>query len=85
MERATFISNGVDTDRFKGNLGARSEMRKELGIDDDSVVIICPRRIVPKCGIIYFAESLAYLNEGCKNYCFTHRYERRSYMARFRV
>jgi glycosyltransferase involved in cell wall biosynthesis len=60
--RATFIPNGVDPDRFKPDPELRREVRAELKIPDDEVVVLCARRFVAKNGVIDFAHSLRSLS-----------------------
>ena len=56
--RGSYIPNGVDTDKFSPNEGVRQKMRKQLNIQPHETVILCARRIVQKCGIVYFAKAL---------------------------
>lgn len=52
---ATFIPNGVDTSVFNPD---RDVDREELGLDRDAFVVLCPRRMVPKNGVIYLAQAV---------------------------
>jgi glycosyltransferase involved in cell wall biosynthesis len=56
----TFISNGVDTERFTPG---PATFRDEWGVKDDEVVILLARRLVEKNGVTVFAEALAKLAE----------------------
>lgn len=51
----TFIPNGVDTSLFHPERDVR---RDELGLDPDAFVVLCPRRMVPKNGVIYLAQAV---------------------------
>jgi len=55
-----FIPNGVDTERFRP--GKRTEARAALGINRDAVVVLLARRLVPKNGCRYFAQSATVFN-----------------------
>ena len=59
-KRVFFISNGVNAEKFSPNQGERIKFRKELGLTDE-IAVICPRRVVPKCGVIYLAKALQHL------------------------
>lgn len=52
-----FIPNGVDTDRFKPSPPARA--RTALHLPLDRTIVLLARRLVPKNGCRYFAESTA--------------------------
>ena len=56
--RGSYISNGVDTDQFSPNEDVRQITRRQLNIQPHETVILCARRIVQKCGIVYFAKAL---------------------------
>jgi glycosyltransferase involved in cell wall biosynthesis len=56
----TFISNGVDTERFTPG---PATFREEWGVQDDEVVILLARRLVEKNGVTVFAEALTKLAE----------------------
>jgi glycosyltransferase involved in cell wall biosynthesis len=56
----TFISNGVDTERFTPG---PATFRDEWGAQDDEVVILLARRLVEKNGVTVFAEALSRLAE----------------------
>lgn len=61
-DRITFISNGVDTERFRPDLSLRNAVRCELGIPTAHTVLLCARRVVPKNGVIDFAHCLRFLS-----------------------
>lgn len=52
---AAFIPNGVDISIFSP---ARKVQREKLGLDKDAFVVLCPRRMVPKNGVIYLAQAI---------------------------
>ena len=56
--RGSYIPNGVDTDQFSPNENVRQTTRRQLNIQPHETVILCARRIVEKCGIVYFAKAL---------------------------
>jgi glycosyltransferase involved in cell wall biosynthesis len=56
----TFISNGVDTERFTPG---PQTFHEEWGVCDDEVVLLLARRLVEKNGVTVFAEALAKLAE----------------------
>lgn len=60
-ERVVFISNGVNTSLFCPDAKSRNNYREKLGIGITEIAIICPRRVVPKCGVIYLAKALKYI------------------------
>lgn len=50
-EKIEVLHNGVDLDRFKPLSGVKEEMRKKLGVPEDSFVMLTVRRLVYKNGI----------------------------------
>ena len=54
----TFISNGVDTERFHGGPATH---RERWGAKDDHVVILLARRLVQKNGVAVFAQAVTQL------------------------
>ena len=52
-----FIPNGVDIERFQP--GDRFRARQALNIPNETTVVLLARRLVPKNGCRYFAESAA--------------------------
>jgi len=55
---ATAIRNFIDIHSFKPNKGAKAELRQKYGIDVNSPVLFCPRRLTKKNGVIYPALAL---------------------------
>jgi len=62
--QSRYIANGVDIERFHpDNSGA--ELRRELGISKDDLVVLAARRMVPKNGMKYLAQAASgFLREG---------------------
>jgi glycosyltransferase involved in cell wall biosynthesis len=56
-EKVEVVHNGVDLNRFKPTNGIKDEMRKKLGISNDTKVILTVRRLVYKNGIDTLIES----------------------------
>ncbi len=56
-----FISNGVDAGKFKKNMYARKEIRKELNIKPDEKLAIVTRRLVWKNGVNYLALASQFI------------------------
>jgi glycosyltransferase involved in cell wall biosynthesis len=56
--RGSYITNGVDTNQFSPNEESRQQTRTKLNIQPHETVIFCARRIVQKCGIVFFAKAL---------------------------
>lgn len=54
----TAIRNFIDIHSFKPNKGKKKELRAKYGIDVDSEVLFCPRRLTKKNGVIYPALAL---------------------------
>lgn len=55
-----YIPNGVDTSLF---FSGTSEGRSLYGIDKERFVVLCPRRMVEKNGVIYLARAVAILEK----------------------
>jgi glycosyltransferase involved in cell wall biosynthesis len=56
-EKVTVLHNGVDLVRFRPLAGKREEMRRKLGISQNSIVVLTVRRLVYKNGIDTLIES----------------------------
>jgi glycosyltransferase involved in cell wall biosynthesis len=56
-DKIEVLHNGVDLDRFRPLPGVKDEMRKKLGIPQDSSVALTVRRLVYKNGIDTLIES----------------------------
>ena len=56
-EKVTVLHNGVDLVRFRPLAGKREEMRRKLGISQNSIVVLTVRRLVYKNGIDILIES----------------------------
>ncbi len=62
-DRVRRISNGVDTDRFSPSADG-TELRKRYGIGADECLILSPRRLVKKNGLIYWIQAIPLLLSG---------------------
>jgi len=56
-ELVAFIPNGVDAKRFHPSI-SRDTIRDELNIPSQTLLVLCPRRLQPKNGVIFFVRSL---------------------------
>ncbi len=54
-----YIPNGVDTDKFRPDLSIDDSLRKKYDLGHDNPVVLCPRRLEPKNGVKYLAESVS--------------------------
>jgi len=59
-EKVSYIANGVDTAKFNPEIDG-SEIKEKIGIDSNENVVLCPRRLVLKNGVIYLIRSIPYL------------------------
>jgi glycosyltransferase involved in cell wall biosynthesis len=59
-EKSVFIPNAVDSNKFSPRV-ERGAVREQYGIPIDHILILCPRRLVPKNGVDYLIESLSLL------------------------
>jgi glycosyltransferase involved in cell wall biosynthesis len=55
-DKSVFIPNAVDANKFSPNV-ARGSLRALCDIPADHVLILCPRRLVPKNGVEFLIES----------------------------
>jgi len=53
----TVVSNGVDSTRFTPEVDC-SAMRARFGIAEDDCVLLCPRRLEKKNGVIYWIRAI---------------------------
>jgi len=56
----TYIPNGVDTEKFHPDIKVD---KLKYGIEDNDFVVLCPRRIVKKNGVLYFALAIKQIME----------------------
>jgi glycosyltransferase involved in cell wall biosynthesis len=56
-EKVKVLHNGVDLVRFRPLAGKREEMRRKIGISQNSIVVLTVRRLVYKNGIDTLIES----------------------------
>jgi glycosyltransferase involved in cell wall biosynthesis len=61
------VHNGIETDRFKFNSGFRSAIRKQLGIQENALVIGLVARHDPMKGIDYFLEAASIFSSSNTN------------------
>lgn len=60
--RATYIPNGVDPQKFHPK-SSGNDIRDKLTRNSDEIIVLCPRRIVEKNGIIYLARAIPQIKE----------------------
>lgn len=60
-DQSVFIPNAVDSETFSPEVEPGA-IRTRYNIPDGSALILCPRRLVPKNGVNFLIESLAYLS-----------------------
>ena len=62
---STFISNGVDENKFHrpASSQSRETLRRNWGVERDDVVVLLARRLHEKNGVRYLAESAQYLKD----------------------
>jgi glycosyltransferase involved in cell wall biosynthesis len=69
-QQVHFISNGVDSKRFRPDVDA-SPWRERLGLSNQDRLILCPRRLEKKNGVRFFIEAaIDVLSSGAKNCVF---------------
>jgi glycosyltransferase involved in cell wall biosynthesis len=61
-----FVLNGVDEKKFNTKING-TKARERLGIKKDEIMVLCPRRFDPKCGVEYFVRSLGMITKKAKN------------------
>ena len=61
-ERSVFIPNAVDANKFSPSV-ARGSLRSLCNLSPDHILILCPRRLVPKNGVEYLIESLPLIRQ----------------------
>jgi len=60
----TVIHNAVDTDRFQPVSGnEQNKLKRDLGYSEKDFLILVPRRLVQKNGVIYAVKAMEYLKE----------------------
>jgi glycosyltransferase involved in cell wall biosynthesis len=69
-QQVHFISNGVDSLRFRSDVDSRP-WRERLGLSNQDRLILCPRRLEKKNGVRFFIEAaIDVLSSGAKNCVF---------------
>lgn len=56
-EKITFVSNGVDTEKFSPNVPPK-DLRRQYALAPETRVVLCPRRLEPKNGVKYLVEAV---------------------------
>ncbi len=69
-KRAVTIPNGIDTERFKPSRSQGIELRRELGIGKEQIVIGIVARLVPWKGYEVFLQAAAIVTENRNNVVF---------------
>lgn len=59
-DKTSFISNGVDIEKFNPNVKG-DEIKRKYKINANEKVILCPRRLEPKNGVYYFIRAIPYI------------------------
>lgn len=59
--RVEVVPYGVDTDRFKPHADGRAEVRADLGVRDDQLLVFAAGRLVRKKGFEYLIDAIAAL------------------------
>ena len=62
-----YIPNGVDPERFSPSLQGADKIRSRYGIGRQDLIVLCPRRFVPKNGVVYLAEALPLILQVVRN------------------
>ncbi len=62
--KISVIYNAIDTDRFVPvNRGDQRKTKSMLGFGEDNFIVLVPRRLVKKNGVIYAARSMEYVRD----------------------
>jgi glycosyltransferase involved in cell wall biosynthesis len=64
-DKSVFISNAVDSNKFSPDV-ACGTVRTRFNVPSDSTLILCPRRLVPKNGVQFLIESVAFIRARLK-------------------
>ena len=63
-QKITFVSNGVDTDKFSPEVPPR-DLRQQYALAPDTRIVLCPRRLEPKNGVKYLVEAVPAVLRQC--------------------
>ncbi|HOB44006.1 MAG TPA: glycosyltransferase family 4 protein [Bacillota bacterium] len=63
-QKITFVSNGVDTDKFSPEVPPR-DLRKQYTLAPETRIVLCPRRLEPKNGVKYLVEAVPAVLREC--------------------
>jgi glycosyltransferase involved in cell wall biosynthesis len=56
------VRNFANTDHFKPiDIDSKKELKKKMGFSDQDFVVFCPRRLVPKNGVIYAVRAMKFI------------------------
>ncbi|MFQ6060671.1 MAG: glycosyltransferase family 4 protein [Thermoplasmata archaeon] len=62
LDKIVVLRNFVDTDEFSP-AESKEPFRREFSINSEKFVVLCPRRLVRKCGVIYAAYAAKKLRD----------------------
>lgn len=68
-EKITFISNGVDTEKFSPEVPPK-ELRQQYALAPETRIVLCPRRLEPKNGVKYLVEAAPAVLRECPDTVF---------------
>lgn len=54
--RVEYIPNGVDIQKYTPAVDG-AKVRADLGLSRDAILVLCPRRLAPKNGVIYLVQA----------------------------
>lgn len=63
-QKITFVSNGVDTDKFSPNVPPKN-LRQQYALAPETRIVLCPRRLEPKNGVKYLIEAAPAILREC--------------------
>ena len=63
-DKITFISNGVDTEKFSPNVPPKN-LRQQYALAPETKIVLCPRRLEPKNGVRYLIEAVPAILQQC--------------------
>ncbi len=63
-QKITFVSNGVDTDKFSPEVPPR-DLRQQYALAPNTRIVLCPRRLEPKNGVRYLVEAVPAVLRQC--------------------
>lgn len=63
--KTVFIPNGIDLRMFSTSKN-KVEQKRALGVDEESVVVLCPRRLCRKNGVQYLIQAIPHIPDELK-------------------